>query len=202
MLQIFFGLTIFFSVLFFICLFVILLTEGWLSCLAAWIAMSTVILFFICMLISITIGIKQENTTNEILAKHSIAFDKASFSVFEAIKAEQDGLPSGGAGKIFLQGSTSVVVSTGNGNVSKGFKAKNVYPLAVALPSDNYILDGSTSANNNRWCFKIKEGERVAYYNENGLVVKSTNNDQYTYFTGLAACLNGVAYGSDGKALL
>ena len=172
------------------------------------IAFSSFLLFLTFAISAALASSTHRDNERKAFLEHNVSFDKASFSVFQAIKMKQDGLPSGGVGKIFLQGSTSVVVSTGNGNVSKGFKASNTYPLAVALPSDNYTLDGSTSAGSNHWCFKIKEGERVAYYNQDGLVIENiaTALDEWRHINNaptlrLSTCLNGIAYGSDGKAL-
>ena len=153
------------------------------------------------------ISMDKEKANQASLLKANQTFSHSSFSVFQVIRDKQDGLPSGGVGKIFLQGSNTVVVNMGDGKMSKGFKTNNTYPLAVALPSDNYILDGSISSESNHWCFKIKEGDKIAYYNQHGLVVENvvTTVDEDGFLKdsptlGLAACLNGVVYGSDGKA--
>ena len=183
--------------------------ETLISGAAVVIVVSSLILFVIFATLGHIVMANHHDNERKAFLEHNVAFDKASFSVFQVIRDKQDGLPSGGVGKIFLQGSNTVVVNMGNGKTSKGFKASNTYPLAVALPSDNYTLDGSVSASSNHWCFKIKEGERVAYYNQDGLVIENiaTALDEWRHINNapilrLSTCLNGVAYGSDGKALL
>ena len=74
--------------------------------------------------------------------------------------------------------------------------------MEVKLPNEDYTLKGSVVASGNRWCFKIKEGTRVAYYNEKGLVTSKISKEGYSgdgSSLGFSACIDGVTYGSDGK---